>query len=673
MQIRPRLFMINYYTLNDGLSKMIFEWSTLSYLSWNYTGHGRSLIPLTKFEVDMRKDYIFRMHTTTFKYSSVYNNTKRQLIIRRDPMAEDADDRLKLKIRLHHNSSFLIHLQVINNHYEIIGDHFDESFYWKLHGYFQQDRFNGSLIIFNNDWWLSSKLDFNSSLYISTGRYVQFVSTSDPQIAFEILLKHRFHLAFQYAGLHSLVAFKLFHNSSNINMYFSSQALNETTFNISCQLNDLIRQHWMLEMHNKRYLLYNHNHEFLLNSSLQDFSFRHSIENKTTDFFIDNNTIEFRTNIFGLIISNLTSNTTKSVHLYNRATKQNLTMNYYKYGKFNYEGYNIQTPIYDINAIYYPTDDETRYVKVFFELLPLQMSSFNFIRGRTFGIGYETQEKKLVLSGNIAFTIEDIYDKHTIIMNERWKLLYGIEKSDRLYIKWNLKLNTDKRTLQAQVSVQDPNDQLSMPVYCDINAYLNDTMIRMKIRTVYSSSEHSPKPIVLELDLDQRVRTQQYLSVRLIHEPSNTNLGFTIDHYPKRKLHIGLKPNHLSHETTFVHLYANTTESQLKLFFILANLINFNLTLPKSYPENGSLHSSLFIDNEEYFDGRLDTSVLKLRSKEYLCNIKLNQLTLQKRFHEKVLASIFIRWIERNSSTALITIFSKTDFKQVSSKGEDIC
>ncbi|CAF2481225.1 unnamed protein product [Rotaria sp. Silwood2] len=499
IQIRPRLFVIHYYTLNDDLSTMMFEWSTFSYLSWNYTGHGRRIIPITKFEIDIRTKYIFHLHTSTFKYSSIYNNKKRQLVIRREPIAEDADDRYIFKMKFHSNRTFLIHLQVLNNHYELIGDPFDENFHWKLHGYFQRDRFNGSLSVSNNDWWLSSKLNFNSSFYISTGRYVQLISTSDPQIAFEFLLKSRLHFAFQYS-----------------------------------------------------------------------------------------------------------------------------------------------------------------------ELLPLQMSSFNFVRGRSFRIGYQTKQKELILSGNLAFTIEDIYKKQIIIMNERWKLIYGNKKRDKIYIKWNLRIDLNNKTLQGQINIQDPNDEMSIPVYSDINGHLKDMMIVTTMRTIYSSSDNSPKPIILELSIDQRILTQQYFSIKLIHEPSKTNLSLTIDHHPRRKLHIRLKPNRFSNEKTFMHLYANTTESQLKLLLILANLINFNLTLPKSYPETGLLHSSLFIENEEYFDGRLDTTALILRSKKYTCNIKLDQLILQKKSPEQILASIYSRWIERNSTTALITIFSKTDFKRKS-------
>jgi len=193
-------------------------------------------------------------------------------------------------------------------------------------------------------------------------------------------------------------------------------------------------------------------------------------------------------------------------------------------------------------------------------------------------------------------------------------------------------------------------------------------MIITTMNTVYSSLERLSIPIVLQLNIDQRILTQQYLSLQLIHEPSKTNLSFTIDHYPQRKLHIRLKPNNYSNEKTFLHLYANTTQSQsqLNLLLILFNQINLNLTLPKSYPGTGSLHSSIFIENEEYFDGRLDTSVLNLRSKEYIFNLTLNQLILQNRYNENILASILARWIEQNSSTAFITISSQTDFKRVS-------
>jgi hypothetical protein len=640
---------------------MMFEWSTRSYLSWNYTGHGRNLFSLTKFEIDIRKKYIFRLHTTTFKYSSIYNTKNRQLTICREPITEDADDRYELKIKSYYNQTFLIHLQIINNHYEIIGDPYDDNLYWKLHGYFQQDQFNGSLLFFNSDWLLSSKLNFNSSLHISTGRYVQLIPTLEPQIALEILLKSRFHFVFQYSGLQSLIALKLFHNSSNINLYFSSKSINETIFNINFQFNNLINQSWILIINEKRFYLYNHNSEFIFNGSLQDFSFQHLIENKENKIFLNENTIEFLTNNFGFIISNLSLDTRKYIHLYHRSSKQNLTINYYKSGRFFRENFNIQTPIYDINIIYYPIDNENRYVKLFFEFLPLQMSSFNLVRGRSFRIGYQTKQKQCILSGNIAFGIEDIDNLRILIMNERWKFIYGIEKKDKIYIKWNIKIDLNNKNFQGRIDIQDPNDEMSIPIYTIINSHLKDMILVTTMRTVYSSLE----PIILQLSIDQRIITQQYISLKLIHESSKTNLSFTIDHYPQRKLLIRLKPNNISDEKIFLHLYANTTESQLKFLVILANLINFNLTLPKSYPETSLLYSSLFIENEEYFDGRFDTTALKFRSKEYLFNISLNEIILQKRFNQKILASIFARWIERNSSTALITIFSQIDFKRV--------
>jgi hypothetical protein len=413
-------------------------------------------------------------------------------------------------------------------------------------------------------------------------------------------------------------------------------------------------------MHNQRFYLVNHNSEFRFNGSLQDFSFEHLIENKKTEFFINENSIGYLTNEFHLILSNLSSDTTKYFHAYHQPSKQNLTINYYKSGNFFMEDLNIQTPIYDINAVYYPIDDENRYVKVFFEFLPLQMSSFSFVRGRTFRIGYETPKKKCILSGNLAFGLEDFDQRDILIMKERWKLIYGIETNERIYIKWNIKINLKQKTLQGQMNIQDPNEDMSIPISSTINAYLKEMIFITDIRTVYSSSE---KPILLQISIDQRLITQQYLSLKLIHESSKTNLSFTLDHHPQRKLLVRLKPNDFPLEKTLLHLYANTTESQLKLLFILVDQIHLNLTLPKSYPETGLLHSSLFIENEEYFDGRLDATMLKIRTKEYLWNISLNQFIL---FDRKMIrASILPRWIERNSSTALIQIFNQMNFQRV--------
>ncbi|CAF3914922.1 unnamed protein product, partial [Rotaria sp. Silwood1] len=150
-------------------------------------------------------------------------------------------------------------------------------------------------------------------------------------------------------------------------------------FNINFQLSNQINQNWILNIYNQRFFLYNHNYEFIFNGSLYDFSFQHIIENKKNLFFINENTIQFHTNNYGMIISNLSTDTTTYIHLYNRKTKQNLTINYYKLGRFNTKDNNIQTPIYDINLLYYSTNDENHYIKIFLELLPLQMSSFNFV------------------------------------------------------------------------------------------------------------------------------------------------------------------------------------------------------------------------------------------------------------------------------------------------------
>lgn len=204
---------------------MIFEWSTYSYLSWNYTGNSPIIIPLTKFEIDIRRKYLFHFHTSTYKYSFIYNNNKNhQLIIRRESILDDNnnnnDDYYKLKINSYNNQTYLIHLQIINNHYEIIFERNINKYFWNIYGYFHKDKFNGSLIILNNDWLLSLKLNFNSSLYISTGKYVQLISTNDDQISLEILLISHFHFVLQYTGLQSLICLKFLHNSSNIKFFF---------------------------------------------------------------------------------------------------------------------------------------------------------------------------------------------------------------------------------------------------------------------------------------------------------------------------------------------------------------------------------------------------------------------------------------------------------------------
>ena len=669
----PQLFLVHYYTFNDGLSSMIVEWTKHSYLSWNYTGQSRIPIPLRKVQIDLRRNYAFRFDTTTFEYSFTYDHDGRQLMVRREPLAEDADDRLILKIQSYPNATFLLDLQVINNHYQLIGEPSANQSSWFLHGHLRKDRFNGSMIFSDFDWFLSSKFDFNSSLLISTGRYVQFIPTSKPQIALEILLRSRWHFLFQYAGLRSLIVGKLANYSSNFNLYFLSQSINETFYHLQFQLNELIEQNWTLEIrHDGRYSCSDHRGEFRFNGSLDDFVFRHTVDEQTNELLINEHLVEFSTKNFHFLLANLSSETTKYLHLSHQPSKQNLTIQYYKSGRFARENLNIQTPIYDIQILYsLPSiDDQQRYVKIIFEFLPLQMSAFNLVRGRTFRIGYESERTRRILSGNLALGIEDIDNKDVFTMNERWKFIYGYERNERIYMKWNLRVDLKEKVLRGRVNIDDPNGEMSTPISSDIHARLEDLMLIADIRTIYSSSEETMKPIILQLNIDQRFLTQQFVALKLIHELSQTNLSFTLDRYPQRRFLIRLKPNDFPIEKTFVHLYANTTESQLKLLLILADLIHLNLTLPKSYPETGILHSSIIIHDEEYFHGRLDPHALKLRSKDYLFNLSLTELILEKRSRQEILASIIARWLDKNSSTGLVTIFTQTDFQRVREKDE---
>ena len=660
----PQLFLIHYYTLNDGLSSMSFEWSRYGYFSWNYTGHGRMPFPMRKFQIDFRMKTLIRFHTLTYHYSAVYNRVKRRVLIRRKPVDEDADDRYVLKMQSYSNQTFAIDLQVINNHYQIIANPSNNRSSWILQGYFRKDPFNGSIVLSDTDWFLSSKFDFNSSLMITTGRFVQFIPIEQPQIALEILLKSRFHLIFQYAGLRSLILGKFSDYSSNFSLYFISKSINETIYHLQFQLNELINQSWILEMNGTRYYLVDHRGEFRFNGSLADFSFEHFIGEEKNELILNENSFQFSTKKFHFLLSNLSSDTSKYLHISHQPSKQNLTIQYYKFGRFGRDQFNIQTPIYDINLRYYPDyDDEDRYVKIFFEFLPLQMSAFNLVRGRTFGLGYETKQTRAILSGNLALGMEDLDKKDVFIMNERWKYLYGYERNERIYMKWNLKFDLSKGIFQGRMNIEDPNGEIRTPIYSDIKAYLKDTMLITDIRTSYSASD---KPIILQVNVDQRFFNQQWIVVKLVHQLSETNLSLTLDRYPQRRFHLRIKPNHFLMEKTFIHLYANTTESQLKLLLILADLVHLNLTLPKSYPETGLLHSSAFIDDEEYFDGRLETNALRLRTKDHLFNISINQLIVQERKTGQIRASIVARWIERNSSTGLITIFSQTDFQRVS-------
>ena len=663
---RPQLLTMHRYTLNDGLSSMMCEWTSNSYVSWNYTGHGRMPLSLRKLEFDTRTKYLFRLHTTTFKYTSILNLNKGQLILRREPVADGADDRYELKVRLHSNRTFLTHLQVIDNHYHIIADPCQEDLCWQLHGLLRHDPFNGSLMLSHRDGGFSSKLDFNGSLYVNTGHFVQILAHDHPQLALEILLRDRVHLAFQYAGWRSLMAVNFSHTSSNTHVFLSSASIDQKRFLLHVRLNDALNQSWTLDTDDERFSLHEHDDEFVCNISLKQFVFRHSFENRHTEFLVDENAIHLITEQFGFILSNRsTDDATRSLHVYDRKSQQNLTVEYYRSGRFLFERNNIETPIYDIQAIYYPNTSESNSVKVLLEFLPLQMSAFSLVRGRSFRVGYETTSKQLVLAGNLAFGLDDLSDTQRISMNERWKLIYGLERHEKLYLKWNVNIDRERKSFRGRMIVEDPNDDHSIPLSSDIAGQLHDGMLRTTMTTVYSASENRSKSLVVHADVDSRLMTQQFVSVRLIHESSKTNLSVTIDHVPQRKLHLSLKPNAASHERTLVHLCANRTESHLKLLLILVDLIHLNLSLPRAHPEAGQLYSSLFLSDDEYFYGSFDDKTLKLRFKEYLWNVSFGQMTFEERANGKILASAFARWTEGNSSSALVTLFTQRDLQRV--------
>ena len=652
------------YALNDGLSSMMCEWASNSYVSWNYTGHGRIPFSLRKFELDTRTKYLFRLHTTTFKYASILNPNKGQWVVRREPVADGADDRFELKVRLHSNRTLLTHLQVIDNHYHIIAHPCHEDLCWQLHGLLRHDPFNGSLTLCHRDGGFSSKLDFNASLYVNTGRFVQILPHEHPQLAFEILLRDRAHLALQYAGWRSLMALNFSHTSSNTHIFLSSASVDQKRFHLRVRLNDALNQSWTLDTDDERFSVREHDGEFVCNITLKQFVCRHSFENRLTEFLVDENSIHFITDQFGFALSNRSADdATRSLHVYDRKSQQNLTVDYYRSGRFVFEKNNIETPIYDVQVIYYPNTSESNTVKVLFEFLPLQMSAFSLVRGRSFRVGYQTARKQLVLAGNLAFGLADLSDTQRIRMNERWKLLYGLEKHEKLYLRWNVNIDLERKSFRGRMTVEDPNDDQSIAVSSDIVGHMHDRMLRTTMTTVYSASVNRSKSIVVHANVDPRLMTQQYISVRLIHESSKTNLSVTLDHVPRQTLHLSLKPNASSAERTLMHLCVNRTESHLKLLLILVDLIHVNLTLPKSHPDAGLLYSSLYLSDDEYFYGYFDDNALKLRFKEYLWNTSSSQMTFEERANGTILASAFARWTERNSSTALVTLFTQQDFQ----------
>jgi hypothetical protein len=186
-----------------------------------------------------------------------------------------------------------------------------------------------------------------------------------------------------------------------------------------------------------------------------------------------------------------------------------------------------------------------------------------------------------------------------------------------------------------------------------------------------STIENRSQTIVFQFNIDQRLFHRQYIALRLLYPLSQTNLSLTFEHCPQRTLRINLEPNLRRHSNILLHLYANTSETHLHLLVHLFQWINFNLTLPKSYPETGLLHTALFMDNEEYFDGYLDTSTWRLRSKDYRLNLSMSHIRLEQRITDRLLASIITQWFKRNSLTGLITFVYPNEFVRVSISVKD--
>jgi hypothetical protein len=443
VQYHPHRYLVHYYTLNDDLTTMKFEWAKSSYVSWIYTGQARKLFPIRKFEYDTRTTkFSVCLHTTTYEYASIYHRDKYQWTIRRIPLLVNADDRFEFKSRYYTNRTFLVQLRIIDNRFRIIGHPIDE-YSWHLQGYFRHDHFNGTLVLSPVASFFSLKCHIGSSFHLFTGQYVQLIPHTDPQLAVEIFWNNYFHLAIQYAGLESLIAMKFIVPSSNIHYQCSLNAINETFFRIHIQFNTFISQNWTLKIDNEHFYLYRHDYNaYTWHVSVKDFTFEHRLNRRRTSITYNNDTIEFLADQFGFVIGNRSTDTSRYIHIYHRISKQNLTIYYYKAGRFSFDNDNIQTPIYDITMIYYPVDDHRRYVKILVELLPLQMSAFNLVRGRSFRFGYQTQYKQLILAGNLAFGLDDFDRRTHITMNERWKLSYGYARNERIYLTWNMHIDS---------------------------------------------------------------------------------------------------------------------------------------------------------------------------------------------------------------------------------------
>ena len=151
--------------------------------------------------------FVFTPRLINFRH--IITLKSKQFTFRQMPVAEGADDCLDLRARLFHNQTFFFHLQAINNHYRIIASPTGDDFAWALHGYFRHDPFNGSFVVTRSDWWFSSRLNFNSSLLVSTGSFVQLIPRAEPQFALEILWKNESQFAVQYAGWQALVACRI--------------------------------------------------------------------------------------------------------------------------------------------------------------------------------------------------------------------------------------------------------------------------------------------------------------------------------------------------------------------------------------------------------------------------------------------------------------------------------
>lgn len=454
------------------------------------------LIPLRKFEIDFRRKLSIRLNTKRFSNSLNLNWPKKHFLIRRFPSDRLSDEKYELKIRENSASNFSIDVRILSNFYKILVEPEEKvENTWKISGVAVRDRFTGSLKLNSFDLDLSMKIDLNHSVKIEFGRFVEIFPPEKSQIGARFRYKNSTDLGFQFGNAQSQIGFVLKFLQSDFDFFFVKKRRDENSSFIEFRFNSIVEQRYIFSSDGQIFRFFDLQQNFCANFSTRNFSLFHRTENLQSRIFLDENFFRIDLDSFLFVVSNRPDESTRQIEFFDKKTKKNVTISFYKTGKFSFEPESLQTPIVELSLFFRPNDEPNRFVRLFLELFPLRMSTFSFVRGRTLSIGAQTFLRQVFLEADLAFGLDDISSTNRIRLNEPWKIFYGYQRQQKFYIKPDILIDRDKQTVQGFIDVNDPFEENPIRISTELGASWDEHDFFGQLRTDYFSSVETSSSI----------------------------------------------------------------------------------------------------------------------------------------------------------------------------------